>query len=332
MSESPALRSTKDLWQRAGRALRSLSRGRTLLVRRLRGRLAKADLGLASRDIRRAAPERFVRYAYSVMLRRPADRDGVANYVEHLNRGTLDPDGVLDEMLSSMELRAIPLQNSLRSLHQSRCDFVRMLPRADRILDLGGTDQDSPGGSLVSMGYPYDFAELVIVDLPHDDRHEIYSGSERADRVNTPRGPVRYEYHSMSDLARYDDGAFDLVFSGESIEHIPRDEAVRMLADVRRVLRHGGWFALDTPNRATTILQTGPDRFTNPDHDIEYTHVELSTMLAEAGFDVSGEFGLSYVGESVAKGEFSETELAANRGVFHDIENGYLLAYLCRKQ
>ena len=253
------------------------------------------------------------------------------NYVRHLEDGSLDPDGVLDEMLSSMELREIPLRNSLRSLHQSRCDFVRLLPRARRILDLGGTDQDFPGGALVSMGYPYDFDELVIVDLPHDARHEIYAGSARSERVHTRRGPVRYEYHSMSDLSRYPDTSFDLVFSGESIEHIPEAEAEAMLRGVMRVLRPGGWLAIDTPNRATTILQTGPLVYTNPDHDIEYTHEQLSEKVQAAGFAIDSAFGLAHVGESVAKGEFSDAELAANRGVFHDIERCYLLAYLCRK-
>lgn len=265
------------------------------------------------------------------MLRRPGDSTGIVNYVRHLEDGSLDPDGVLDEMLSSMELREIPLRNPLRSLHQSRCDFVRMLPRAHRILDLGGTDQDFPGGALVSMGYPYAFDELVIVDLPHHDRHAIYSGSARAEHVSTRLGPVRYEYHSMSDLSRYPDASFDLVVSGESIEHIPETEADAMLRDVLRILSPGGWLALDTPNRATTILQTGPQRFTNPDHDIEYTHEQLVTKLKTAGFAIDGTFGLAHVGESVVKGEFSDAELAANRGVYHDIERCYLLAYLCRK-
>lgn len=289
------------------------------------------DPGLRRRDIRRVTPERFIRYAYSIMLRRPADPGGLANYIEHLERGRLSPDGVLDEMLTSMELREIPYRNSLRSLHQSRCDFVRLLPRAARILDLGGTDQEHASGSLVSMGYPYSFKELVIVDLPHGDRHEIYTHSERADRVTTPLGPVRYEYHSMSDLTRYPDGSFDMVFSGESIEHISEAEADVMLRDVLHVLRPGGWFGVDTPNRAATVFQTGPDRFTNPDHDIEYTHPQLSTKLRDAGFDVRSEFGLAYVGESMAKHEFSDDELARNHGVFHDIEHCYLLAYICQK-
>jgi SAM-dependent methyltransferase len=265
------------------------------------------------------------------MLRRPGDDEGVRNYVEHLERGTLDADGVLDEMLTSMELRSIPYRNSLRSLHQSRCDWIRMLPRARRILDLGGTDLDDPAGSLVSMGYPYAFEQLVIVDLPHGERHSLYERSERVTRVDTPLGPVRYEYHSMDDLGRYPDGHFDLVVSGESIEHVAERAADDLLRGAWRVLRAGGWLCLDTPNRRATIHQTGSDRFTNPDHEIEYTHPQLATKLAAAGFEIVGAFGLSYVGESIARREFSDAELARNHGVFHELEDCYLLAYTCRK-
>ena len=35
--------------------------------------------------------------------------------------------------------------------------------------------------------------------------------------------------------------------------------------------------------------------------------------------------------ESLATGRFSFEELAGNTGVFHEIEDCYLLAYVCRK-
>ena len=205
------------------------------------------------------------------MLRRDGDPAGVANYVQHLVHGTLTPDGVLDEMLTSMELRDnVPYQNRLRSLHLSRCDFVRMLPRARRILDLGGTDLDNRVGSLVAMGYPYAFQQLTIVDLPHGDRHELYQRSDQHERVESHLGPVEYRYHSMADLSDYADASFDMVFSGESIEHITEAEARVMVHEVRRVLEPGGWFCLDTPNRRATEIELGDD-YSNPDHKIEYT-------------------------------------------------------------
>ena len=272
-----------------------------------------------------------MRAAYQIVLQRNGDPPGIRNYVEHLRTGTLGPDGVLDEMLTSMELRQnVPYRNRLRSLHQSRCDFVRMLPRAQRILDLGGTDQDNAAGSLVSMGYPYAFESLTIVDLPHADRHDLYVHSKVVERVQSPLGPVEYRYHSMADLSAYDDASFDLVFSGESIEHITEAEARTMLAEVARVIAPGGWFCLDTPNRRATAVELG-DQFCNPDHKIEYTDAQLAQMLVDAGFTIEARYGLSYVGESLAKGEFDPEEVARNHGVFADIEGCYLLAYICRR-
>lgn len=283
------------------------------------------------RDIRRALPERFVAAAYEIVLRRRADRGGFENYVGLLRRNELPPEGVLDEMLTSMEFRRnVRPRNWHRSIHQSRCDFVQMMPRARRILDLGGTDLDAPAGALVSMGYPYDFETVTIVDLPHDDRHELYADSAVLDEVDSERGRVQYRYHSMADLSRYDDGAFDLVVSGQTIEHITEDEARGMLDDVFRVLAPGGWFCVDTPNRSATRLAVG-DVYSNPDHKIEYDHEHLSAMLRAAGFEVTASYGLNYMGESMAKGRFDIVECAANRGVYADIENCYVLAYICRK-
>jgi SAM-dependent methyltransferase len=263
------------------------------------------------------------------MLRRDADAAGLANWVDHLERGTLDADGVLDHFLGSMEMRSVPIRDPLLSLHQSRCDFVRLLPRARRILDLGGVDQGDVSGALVTMGYPYPFEELAIVDLPHDERHDLYAGSARTERVVSPLGPVRYHYHSMVDLSSHADGAYDLVFSGQSIEHVSEADADVMLAGVRRVLEPGGWFCLDTPNRRITALQLG-DALTNPDHELEYTHAQLSAKIATAGFRIVGAFGLSYCGEAAAAGVFSAEEMAHHRGVYATPDDCYALAYVCR--
>jgi SAM-dependent methyltransferase len=282
-------------------------------------------------DIRTATPERFVRAAFQIMLRRDPEPAGLQNYLTVLEAEALTPDEVLDEMLTSMELRLdVPYRNALRSLHQSRCDFVRMLPRAARILDLGGTDQAADAGALVSMGYPYDFELLTIVDLPDHERHELYGYRSSSETVESARGPVRYRYHSMVDLSAYPDDEFDLVFSGQTIEHVTEDEARKMLAEVRRVLAPGGWFCLDTPNRRVTALQLGPEVLSNPDHKLEYTHEHLSTLLREADLSVVGAHGLSLADRSLAAGEFDAAEVAAKHGVYAEIADCYFLAYMCR--
>jgi SAM-dependent methyltransferase len=285
----------------------------------------------AEHDIRDAMPERFVRAAYQIMLRRNADPGGMQNYLDHLERGTLAPDGVLNEMLTSMELREIPWRNLLRSMHQSRCDFVRMMPPAKRILDLGGTSQGEEAGALVSMGYPYPFEQLVIVDLPHDERHELYGYVSESDRIDTPLGPVQYRYHSMVDLSSYPDASFDLVVSGQTIEHITEDEARKMLGEARRVLEPGGRLCVDTPNRRATQLHLG-EQLSNPDHKIEYTAASLRALVEEAGFEITGEYGLNHLGEPGTRGEYDDDETSKNHGVYADAANCYTLAFVCRSR
>ena len=104
----------------------------------------------------------------------------------------------------------------------------------------------------------------------------------------------------MSDLTRYADGSFDLVYSGQSIEHVPVDEAERVLAAAARILRPGGYLALDTPNaRVCRVQQPG---FIDPDHDHEYTHGEMIDKLRGAGFEVLEAKGLNLAARSVAAG------------------------------
>jgi SAM-dependent methyltransferase len=131
----------------------------------------------------------------------------------------------------------------------------------------------------------------------------------------------------MTDLSSYPSGYFDLVYSGQSIEHVRRQEANRVLAQVRRVLRPGGFLALDTPNRELTSLQQ--KAFIDPDHKYEYSHREMAAMLRGNGFVVEQAVGINYGGDAAARGVFDVGEVATKRGLFHDITDCYLLGYVC---
>jgi SAM-dependent methyltransferase len=147
--------------------------------------------------------------------------------------------------------------------------------------------------------------------------------------VETERGRVTYRYHSMTDLSGLASESFDLVYSGQSIEHVTRRNADRVLAQVRRVLKPGGALALDTPNNRLTRLQQ--KAFIDPDHKYEYSHAEMVAALRGNGFVVQRAHGISYGGQSVARGVFDPCELATKRGLYDDIESCYLLAYVCRR-
>jgi ubiquinone/menaquinone biosynthesis C-methylase UbiE len=259
--------------------------------------------------------------------REPAPDDP---FVAELEQGTKSPRQLMEWLIHSAEWsHSAPMTEFGPSLHYGRGVFIRSLPRARRILDIGGVALGVPYGALVLMGYPYAFEEIVIVDLPSEDRHELYQDDQKLSAVDVAGGRVSYRYHSMTDLSSYPSGSFDMVYSGESIEHITRVEAEQVLAEARRVLKPGGILALDTPNANLTRLQQ--DAFIDPDHKYEYRHAEMAAMLRGNGFVIERAMGINYGGESVGRGVFDPTELATRRGVFDDIENCYLLAYVCRR-
>lgn len=281
--------------------------------------------------------EEFVEGAYRFLLQRRPDPSGLANYLGHLRSGTRTRETMLAEMRGLDEFWfkfAFKFCDPLLVLHRSRCLFVQSFPRAERILDLGGTHQQSREGALVLLGYPYRFERLSVVDLPVEDRHELYRQIDEVDRVETRLGPVEYHYRSMVDLSIFPDGEFGLVYSGQSIEHVTEEEADQGLREALRVLRPGGYLCLDTPNVLASQLQlegTGL-AFTNPDHKIEYTHAELSRKLEARGFRILAAKGLVYLPETFRTGKFCPEEMAANTGVYDEIDECSLLAYVCQKE
>ena len=81
-----------------------------------------------------------------------------------------------------------------------------------------------------------------------------------------------------STSSRYEDGSFDLVYSGQSIEHVTEADGDAVVREAFRVLAPGGWFCLDTPNGPVWRLRS--DAPMNHDHKIEYGAGEL---VAQAG-------------------------------------------------
>ena len=78
-----------------------------------------------------------------------------------------------------------------------------------------------------------------------------------ADRIAEARarfGPLPIEHVSGVTLP-FADETFDLVLSFDVFEHIPDSDG--HLAEVRRVLRPGGWYLLQTPNKwSNTLFET----------------------------------------------------------------------------
>ncbi len=275
-------------------------------------------------------PKQSVRIAYNVVLDREPDPTGGAEYAHKLVAGELSRHGVAQALAHSEEFRRqVPIDDVLLSMHVSRSEFVAGLPPAKRILDLGGTHQGFPDGALVHLGYPYPFERLVVVDLPVEERHEIYQGGSAGEPVRSELGPVEFAFHSMADLSRYPDESFGLVYSGQSIEHVTEAEGDVVAREVFRVLAPGGWFCLDTPNGPVWRLRSA--ELMNDDHKVEYSASELEAKLTGAGFAVTERKGLNLMRRGVATGVFDESEASAHPGVFAAAEQCLLLALVARK-
>ena len=151
---------------------------------------------------------------YELILAREPDPTGAESFLEGLRNGTITPQELAAVAIASGEWWSVtPFPGLGRSLHFSRMMFVRSLPPAKRILDLGGTSLGNATGALVLMGYPYPFDDLVVIDLPSEERNELYREDASPEVTQTGLGPVRYRYHSMVDLSDYPDDSVDLVYS-----------------------------------------------------------------------------------------------------------------------
>ncbi|MCU4185574.1 methyltransferase domain-containing protein [Acidiferrimicrobium sp. IK] len=272
-----------------------------------------------------------VRLLYEILLGRQPDASGFEDNLGQLVSGAMTRDELSDFVRGSEEFqnRGWTARTLGPSIHAGRCQFIRSLPPARRIVDLGGTHLAREDGAMVALGYPYAFDELTIVDLPSNERHEIYRSTDGRHTVETPLGPVRYRYHSMTDLSGFAADSIDLVYSGQSIEHVSPDDGASVLAQVHRILRPGGHLAIDTPNGRVTRMQQA--EFVDPDHKVEYTWPELEKKLISAGFEIESAAGLGWAGPPAQEGRFDPDQVAKHAGMHGAVEDCYILAVVARK-
>lgn len=293
---------------------------------------AKWNEARAQERVHNLSAARFVDLAYQLILGRDPDQVGFQEHVAQIESKQMTRERFVSILINSPEFRQNRLHKVLIDvLHGARLQLIKQLPRANRIVDLGGSCRGRAEGALVIMGYPYPFERLSIVELPREQRHELYSThcEDYQEEVQTPRGPVNYVFTSMADLSAFANGTIDLVYAGQSIEHVTSDEARVVCREVQRILRPGGYFCLDTPNRAITRLQC-PNQFINPDHKIEYTHAEMVQLLEASGLVIREAKGLCLTPESVRQGKFLPDDCRRHEGLFDDIENCYLMYYKCQ--
>jgi ubiquinone/menaquinone biosynthesis C-methylase UbiE len=274
-----------------------------------------------------ATDEEFLKATYPIVLQRSIDLGGLTYFSQRFERQTITRQGVIEAMMLSGEYQRIinNLIDPSVALHQSRMMLIQQyLPPAKRILDLGGAAHDHDAGALLMMGYPHRPEEIVIIDLPPDDRIGKAEAAEKMRELTTSDGiHISYLYRSMADLADIADASFDLIVSGETIEHISEADGAIVCREAFRILTPGGSFCLDTPNGALTRLQS-PDEFIHPEHQKEYLVQEIRDLLTQNGFDLVDQKALCPMPESLRNRQFDIDEIGRNIGFSEQPEEGYL--------
>jgi SAM-dependent methyltransferase len=271
-----------------------------------------------------------VRLAFNVILNREPDAIGGADYTGKLTSGELSRHGVAQALAHSEEFRRrVPIGDVLLSMHVSRSEFVAGLPRAARILDLGGHTSRVRRWRLGALGISLPLRTPGRGRSPSGRSTRDLSRGSQGATVQSQLGPVEFAFHSMVDLSPYPDGSFDLVYSGQSIEHVTEAEGDAVIGEVFRVLAPGGWFCLDTPNGPVWRLRSA--ELMNDDHEVEYAASALASKLEVGGFVVTETKGLNLMQGGVARGVFDEAEASAYPGVFAAAQDCLLLALVARK-
>jgi SAM-dependent methyltransferase len=220
------------------------------------------------------------------------------------------------------------LETHLDAIHQARLMMIgELIPSANVILDLGGAN--SP---LHLMGYPHPFKTMTLVDLPPADRHEMYQSIEMREELVEGR-EVRILYADMTNLESVESESIELVWSGQSIEHVPREAGVRMCHEAFRVLRPGGWFCLDTPNGLISSIHaaTAEQALIHPEHFVEYQPDELHTMLRAAGFSIDAVVGIRHMPRTAKTGAFHYLDFLIGAAFSDDVDGSYIQFFRCQK-
>lgn len=292
----------------------------------------------ARRGLTVAFPAILARLLFRVVLRRHIESAELDRWRRELRSDQHRIVPLVNWLVTSAEYQALVASSPMawdmvsHYLHLERCRQVHALPPSQVIVDLGGATPGDPRGALVAMGYPHSFQRLTIVDVPPGESLEQRSGIETFDVVQTDSGPIHYVYSHMKEAGRLEvePESVDLVWMGESIEHITEAEFDALLPWIVRSLRPGGRLGIDTPNRRVTQLFS-PDSYIHPDHKVEYEVGALRRKLTDAGLMIELEGGIGRADEALRTGRFDPGEVIWKSPLNPHASESYLMVFMAVK-
>jgi SAM-dependent methyltransferase len=118
-----------------------------------------------------------------------------------------------------------------------------------------------PGDDVLELGAGWcDFANAVTAGT-------VTAMDLDAVVVRSARTGVAAVVGDCTDLSRFADASFDVVFASNLLEHLERADTLRLLGEAHRVLRPGGRLLLVQPN-----FRLNPNEYFD-----DYTHVAIFT-------------------------------------------------------
>lgn len=272
-----------------------------------------------------------VRLGYLLLLRRPIDPTGLAYWAQRIEAGTYRLESFIAEMLGSPEYKAINRVPFPTMVHEARKAWIKEIGSFDKILDIGGSSPNIDLGAMIELGYPHRPRSLTIFDLPPEQQYWGHPRFPQDRDYDFAWGTIRYVHGSAELIGSSFDLAgerFDLIFMGQVIEHLEPAAVPLVLEWIRGHLSDSGKFIFDTPNRLVTKIQS-PDKYTDPDHKIEYTPSELREILASAGFRLLRSWGLMHMPSTSLSGSFDPLEVYETRLITDRMDESYLVAFEC---
>jgi SAM-dependent methyltransferase len=128
-----------------------------------------------------------------------------------------------------------------------------------------------PAAEVLELGAGWcDFANLVRA-------RRVVAMDLDATVVRAAAPHVEAQVGDCTDLSRFDDDSFDVVFASNLLEHLDRGQSGRLLAGAARVLRPGGRLVLMQPN-----FRLDPGRYFD-----DFTHVSVFTDQSLGDYLVS---------------------------------------------
>lgn len=139
--------------------------------------------------------------------------------------------------------------------------------RDSTIIDLG-----CGHGALLHAAHRAGYTQLAGVD----GSREQVEAAHRLGLSNVSHGDL-FEF-----LKRHASNSIDAVIAFDVLEHLTKTELLRMVDEVRRVLRPGGRWIVHVPNGESPFF--GRIRYGDFTHEMAFTQNSISTLLKSSGF------------------------------------------------